>query len=178
MLERVGTPLAGIADTGQHEDDPDPGVLAEAHRLLQVGNILVEVARVGEVAVGKRRAEEVIEARRVDAERFDLVGDALRLGQEPRLVEGRAIEVADVERADAEHRGDAGRLRQRAGRQRPGSESQFERHQTASMRPLAAERYIASRTSIARRPTSPGAPFTVDRPRQRSTSTSIGSWQV
>ena len=49
---------------------------------------------------------------------------------------------------------------------------------TALSRPDAAERYIASRTSTARCPTRPGAPFSVLRPRQRSTSTRSGSSQA
>ena len=53
----------------------------------------------------------------------------------------------------------------------------LEDHQTPSMRPLFAERYIASRTSTARCPTGPGALFSVLRLRQRSTKTRSGSSQ-
>ena len=51
-------------------------------------------------------------------------------------------------------------------------------HQTFSIRPLAAERYIASSTSTARMPVSPGALLLVFRPRQMSTSTRSGSSQA
>ena len=178
LRQRLLAPLPRIDDARQHEDHADAGAHAEADRLLQVGDVLVEVSGIGQIAVRERRAEEVIEAGQIDPERLDLVGDALRLGQQLRLVERRPVEIADVERIDAERLRDRRRFAEIAGRQRPGRERELEGHHTFSMRPLSADRYIASSTSTARMPTSPGALFSTFTPRQRPTSTRSGASQL
>ena len=132
LRQRFLPPLPGIDDSGQYEDNANPGGLAEPNRLLQVRDILVEVLRVGEVAVRQCRAEEMVEAGQRDAELQNLIGDPLRLGQNPRLVERWSIKIADVDRPDAQRFRNAGRLLQAAGRQRPRRQRELEDHRTRS----------------------------------------------
>ena len=71
LRQRLPAPLPRIDDARQHEDHADAGAHAEADRLLQVGDVLIKVPRIGKIAVRERRAEEVIEAGKIDPERLE-----------------------------------------------------------------------------------------------------------
>ena len=135
------------------------------------------MARIGEITVGQRRAEQVIEARHGEAEAAHGVGQAGGVGQQRRLVERRSVEVAEIDGLEAERLVIATASASVQARNDQEVRDSF-MAPTVSMVPLAADRYSASSTSTACIPTGPGAALRVDRPRQRSTSTASGRSQA
>ena len=176
LRQRLSPPLPRIDHARQHEDHADAGALAEAHRLLQVGDVLIEVPR-DRRDCGRQASRRRDDRGREDRSRVLSTSSATRSGsaEKLRLVERRPVKIADVKRVDAERLRDACRLLQRAGRQRPRSERELERPSDL-LHPAARggaihriEHLDRAHAGLARR-----AVVRSSRPRQRSTSTRSG----